>query len=215
VVQAEAMDIEWTGAHYEVVCENGTRFPSQYVVLAVGTPKPNNYEYLNEVSGYIDFPWPSERIIQGIGKNEHVGVLGSSLSAVDAIMTLVDNGHRGSISLFSPDGMLPRVQPEETKALTRKFLTLENIHRIRRKTLQPVGIEKIFELFQREVEEYSGKPIDWKGLRREGKPAGPILSDDISSAEKGGDAILALCYALRYDAAEIWSSFNVPEKERF
>jgi uncharacterized NAD(P)/FAD-binding protein YdhS len=215
VVHAEAIDIQRTGSTYEVICSNGMLIFAHYVVLALGTPKPNNYGYLNDHSGYIDFPWPSKRIIQSVEGNDHVGILGSSLSAVDTIMTLVDNGHKGKISLFSPDGMLPRVQPEETRHYKRRFLTSENIHRIKRKTLNRVGIRKIFQLFRQEVEEYYGKQIDWKGVKRTGKSAKTFLKWDISCAEKGGDAIMMVAYSLRYEAADIWSSLNIAEKERF
>lgn len=215
LLRAEAWDIQKTDGHYEVICTNGRHIASDFVVLAPGTPKPNNYPRLNGLPGYIDFPWPSHRIIEQVGKHEHVGVLGSSLSAVDAVMTLVDNGHRGKISLFAPDGLLPRVQPRETKTVHRNWLTLEAIHRIRRETLQPVGVKQVLALFQKEVEEIERKSFPWKEARREGIPAAVLLNRDITLAESGGDPILVLCEALRYDAGEIWRSWDIPEKKLF
>ncbi len=71
---------------------------------------------------------------------------------MDAIMTLVDNGHKGEIILFSPDGLLPRVQPIEIKKIERKKLRLDVLHSIQRKTLKQPQIKDIFRCFQQEVE---------------------------------------------------------------
>ncbi|MEX2591968.1 MAG: FAD/NAD(P)-binding protein [Anditalea sp.] len=215
VIHAEAIDLHRDGDAYEVICHDGCRIPADFIVLALGTPKPKNYPELCEYPQYIDFPWPSERIIQKINTDDHVGILGSSLSAIDAIMTLVDNGHSGKISLFSPDGILPRVQPEENQSYKRKFLTIRNIHKIKRESFRNPGIKLIFSMFQQEVEDYYGKPIDWKGVNRTGKPSRPLLNWDISCAEKGGDAIMSVIYSLRYDASDMWSLLSIDEKERF
>src|SRR5690554_870718 len=127
VITAEAIDIQRDMETYEVICHNGMRIASDYIVLALGTPKPNNYKELSQYPQYIDFPWPSPRIINKVNAEDHVGILGTSLSAIDAVMTLVDNGHKGKISLFSPDGMLPKVQPQKNKNYQRKFLTVTHI----------------------------------------------------------------------------------------
>lgn len=215
IINAEATDIQRTSASYEVICDNGNRIPSDFVILAVGTPKPNNYKELEDYAQYIDFPWPSRRIIDKVDVDDHVGILGSSLSAIDAIMTLVDNGHKGKISLFSPDGMLPRVQPEENASYKRRFLTRSAIHKVKRESLRKLSVKKLFKLFQQEVEDYYHKPIDWKGINRTGKPAEKYLKWDISCAEKGGDGIMKIIYSLRYEAGDIWRTLTVEEKQLF
>lgn len=215
VLHAEAIDIHREMESYVVICRSGLRVPSDFIVLALGTPKPNNYQKLGKLTQYIDFPWPSEKIIQRIKPEDHVGILGSSLSAIDATMTLVDNGHTGKITFFSPDGMLPRVQPEANKSYQRKFLTTENIHQLKRKTLKNISVKQVFRMFQQEVEDLSGKLIDWKSFDRTGKSGEQFLNYDIDSAEKGGDELTTVVYSLRGDASPIWSLFCVEEKQRF
>ncbi len=215
VVHAEAIDIQRESESYEVVCHDGERIPSDFVVLALGTPKPNNYKELLPFPEYIDFPWPSHRIINKLSPDDHVGILGTSLSAIDAVMTLVDNGHKGKISLFSPDGMLPRVQPEKGTAYQRKVLTISNIHQAKRETLQKVKVKDVFRLFQRELDGYVKNPVNWKEQNRENKPAEKLLNDDISCAEKGGDELLTVVYSLRYDAGTIWRMLDIEQKQFF
>lgn len=216
IVHAEAMDIQRKSGGYEVICADGNRYPSDYVVLALGTPKPKNYQNLSAYSGYIDFPWPSERIIDKVQPKDQVGILGTSLSAIDAVMTLIDNGHQGPISLFSPDGMLPRVQPEKPRDYERQIFTINHIHRIKREALSQVTVKEVFGLFQKEVEAHApSKTIDWTSLKREKKKAEEMLYEDIAIAEKGGDALSDVIQSLRYVAGVVWQMWDTQEKLRF
>src|SRR5690606_19705726 len=131
-----------------------------------------------------------EPIIKGIPRDADVCILGSSLSAIDAIMTLADCGHEGKIRLFSRDGLMPRVQPKDESDYERKFLKLSCIHRIRRTAWRQPTVKELFRLYQKEVENYMGHPIDWKATERKGIPAQQLLEEDIRIAEKGGDAFI-------------------------
>ena len=215
VIHAEAIDIQRISDRYEVICQDGAVLSADFIVLAVGTPKPNNYKELLPYPEYIDFPWPSHRVIHRVDAEDHVGILGTSLSAIDAVMTLVDNGHRGRISLFSPDGMLPKVQPQKNKDYQRQILTIANIHKGKREKWQKVKVKEIFRLFQQEVAAYFKKGVDWKAQNREKKPAEELLEADISKAERGGDDLLTLVYSLRYEAGTIWRMLDIEEKQFF
>lgn len=215
IIHAEAVDIQRLANSYEVICLDGQRVPCDFIILAPGTPKPNNYTELLSYPAYIDFPWPSYKIINSVKPSDHVGILGTSLSAIDAVMTVVDNGHKGDISLFSPDGMLPRVQPEESRSYERSILTLSHIHKIKRATLRKVGVNEVFKLFQQEVEAHAGDQINWKSRNRENKSAELLLDKDISAAERGGDALSDVIYSLRYDAGTIWQMWDPDEKLLF
>jgi uncharacterized NAD(P)/FAD-binding protein YdhS len=200
---------------YRLQGEGGMNFISDFVILALGTPKPNNFKHLIPHPNYIPFPWPSAPILEKMEMAEHLGILGSSLSAIDAIMTLVDNDYPGKISLYSPDGLMPRVQPVQNHEVQRKNLTLEALYRIRRLKKRAPWVKEIFRLYQKDVEEAYGKALNWKSLDREGKDAAKLLNKDIEIAEKGGDVLMNLAYSLRYDSTPIWSMLTVDEKMKF
>jgi uncharacterized NAD(P)/FAD-binding protein YdhS len=183
--------------------------------LVPGTPKPNNFPEFDELNTYFGFPWPSKPIIEGIPKSTEVSVLGSSLSAIDAVMTLTDNGHEGKIKLYSLDGLMPRVQPIDESPYERKFLTLSNIHKIRRTQWRQPTVKELFRLFQQEVEHYAQKKIDWQATERKGIDAADLLEEDIRVAEAGGDAFINVLYDLRYDSAQIWDWLSTEEKQKF
>jgi len=182
------------------------------VLLAPGTPKPNTFKEFKDHLNYIDFPWPTKRLLERTGKKDHVGILGTSLSAIDTVMSLVDNGHTGKITMFSPDGMLPRVQPDENNIFERKYLTLSNIHKLKREHGKPPRAKELFRLFIKDIEEAEGKPVDWKSLNRDAKDPLPLLKYDIRIAEQGGDALLNMAYAMRYDTSTIWSWMSLHEQ---
>lgn len=57
---------------------------------------------------------------------------------------------------------------------------------MKRESLLETTIIQLYKMFQDEVEDFAGKPIDWKSLDRTGKPADKLLIDDIHCAENGG-----------------------------
>lgn len=215
IIHDEATDLIPDDDRWQIKLAKAENRVADQVILVPGTPKPNNFQEFASLDSYFGFPWPSEPIINGIPKEADVCVLGSSLSAIDAIMTLVDSGHEGTIRLFSLDGLMPRVQPNEESEYKRKFLTLSSIHRIRRTAWRQPTIKELFRLFQLEVENYVGHPIDWKATERKGIPAEQLLEEDIRIAQEGGDAFINILYDMRYESSQIWDWLSVSEKQRF
>jgi uncharacterized NAD(P)/FAD-binding protein YdhS len=214
VIEDEVLDIKPTYELYTVIYPSG-QHQADYVILALGTPTPCNYTFLRKYPAYIDFPYPADKIITQVESNDRVGVLGSSLSAIDTIMTLVDNGHQGEILLFSPEGLLPRVQPVECKTIQRGILTTEALHKIQRETFKRPLIKDVFRKFMLEAEALEGEKIDWKSQNRIGKDAASLLKMDLEIAKAGGDALINLAYSLRHDTETIWNWLSESEKIKF
>ncbi|MDT0689238.1 FAD/NAD(P)-binding protein [Salegentibacter sp. F188] len=216
LINDEATNIESKkSGELEINLKSSNKITADYILLAPGTPKPNKYKELKAFKGYIDFPWPSHRIISEIDKDEEVGVLGTSLSAIDTVLTLINNGHCGKITLFSPLGMLPRVQPPQNKEIERKHLTLENIHRLQRSKMRPPRVKELFRLFIKDVEDAEGEKLNWRSKDRSAGNVEEFLKYDIESAKRGGDSILNVTYSLRYDASVIWGGMSLKQKKLF
>lgn len=213
-VNAEATNIHVRPNGYRVEIDGSEPLDCSIVILAPGTPKPRMYEEFEPIDTYVDFPWPSKNLLK-IPTDATVGVLGTSLSAIDAVMTLVDNNHSGKILLVSPDGLLPRVQPRKESDYECKYLTAEAIHAIRRNALRSPTAVELFRLFQKEVHHYYGHTLSWKELERNGRDARSLLEADIASAESGGDGLINVLYATREISAAVWNWLSVEEQQRF
>jgi len=211
----EANDIDYEENRFSVYLKEGDPINCDYVILALGNPEATNFKEYEKYSQFLNTPWPSKKVLELVQPEDHVGILGSSLSAIDTIMTLVDNGHKGTISCFSLEGLLPRVQPINNNDIEREILTLKRVHQIKREEFRAPKVKEIFRLFIQEVEKLSGKKLDWKKMGRMGGDPYEYLKQDIAAADNGGDPLLNVAYSLRYDAATLWSWLSRDQKNFF
>jgi uncharacterized NAD(P)/FAD-binding protein YdhS len=89
----------------------GPPIMADLVVLATGNDRPSPIadKYDADVGRtIIDNPWAE----LDVGPDEDVLLLGSGLTAVDAVISLLDKGHRAKISLLSRHGLLPAAHVE-------------------------------------------------------------------------------------------------------
>ncbi|GAB3977475.1 FAD/NAD(P)-binding domain-containing protein [Spirosoma terrae] len=210
-----AVDATITEEGATVVLESGRTIEADVLVLATGTPKSNNFNELEDSPHYLDSPWPAGRILNTItDKDASVCVLGASLTAIDAIITLINNGHQGPIKLYSKDGLLPRVQSPEEVPFDRQVLTIGNVRRIMREQKRALRASDLFRLFREEVERIRG-PLDWKQFRRVGKSQLDLLTDDIEQALQGDSIFQNILYSTRYSSFAIWQLLPQDERIRF
>jgi uncharacterized NAD(P)/FAD-binding protein YdhS len=215
LIRASAVSIEPSENQYRVQLSNGQEAVCNHLVLALGTPISNMYGELLKYDNYFDSPWPSSKILENVPREEPVAILGSSLSAIDALMTLADNEHIGPITFYSLDGLLPRVQVEKPEHYECQHLTISNLHKIQREKLRSPLVSEVFRLFIKEAEHFAGKSIDWKKADRADMSPHERLKQDIEISNKGGDALINIPYALRYDSSVMWKLFDESAKKKF
>jgi len=100
VVQGECVSIRETQSGAEVALADGTQHPADFVVLATG------HEALMAPAACYADPWvaPSDA---GIPKDGGILILGSGLTMIDYVLSLLSAGHRGPIVAMSRRGLLP------------------------------------------------------------------------------------------------------------
>ncbi|WP_312489788.1 FAD/NAD(P)-binding protein [Sphingomonas sp.] len=219
VHRSEAIAIEGNRDAAAIRLRDGTIIDSDYTLLAIGTPRPARFGELEGCLGYFDFPWPARRLREGIGVDQDVIVLGSSLSAIDSFATLMDQGHRGLIHFVSKDGMLPRVEipaPEET--YPRVHFTLSRMRRLIRERGPRFSIVDLFRLFRREAEEAAaaqGERIDWHAENRMDRPALDALPIDIARADARTEIFQRILTSARFEASAMWDLLGPRDRDRF
>lgn len=93
-----------------VETELGGRGEVDYLVLCVGSGKPADVYSLSGEPGFIAEPYPVSRTMGGIDLTADVSVIGSGLTAIDVVLALAAQHHRGRIRLVSRHGVLPSVR---------------------------------------------------------------------------------------------------------
>lgn len=119
-------------------------FRAKRIVLCNGNLPTVSYAELQGCKAYFNSPYPVADLVRRVGRDASVGIIGSSLSAIDAIVALKESGHAGPMLAVSRSGRLPAVRgtvaspapivpptAQEIAALVRcneRGLTLEDLY---------------------------------------------------------------------------------------
>lgn len=87
----------------KLITGNGRVYHADLVVLASGNLPPDA-----TVGAYIGNPWAPEAI-SGLPPDAPVLLIGTGLTMVDTVQSLIDAGHRGPIRAISRRALLPRI----------------------------------------------------------------------------------------------------------
>jgi len=101
LVQADAHS-QQSGQGYSV---NGK--PYDLVVQATGNCAPLRPSGAQTISGYHDNPWSPD--YAALSAHRHIAILGSGLTAIDAVLALDAHGYTGTIVMLSRHARLPGV----------------------------------------------------------------------------------------------------------
>ncbi|SCF01415.1 Uncharacterized NAD(P)/FAD-binding protein YdhS [Micromonospora mirobrigensis] len=109
-----------------LVTGDATRVTVDYAVVAVGAGQPPDAYPISGAPGYVANPYPARSSLAGIDPDAAVSILGSGLTAVDMVLALTSQGHRGPIHLTSRSGVLPSVRQRPVQ-LTLRHCTPEHL----------------------------------------------------------------------------------------
>lgn len=116
VVSAVALDVG-----FELNTAQGKRFRVDYAALCVGVGRPADSYGLAGSPGFVAEPYPVFQTMDGIDADDEVGIIGSGLTGVDAVLALAASGHRGPIRLLSRRGVLPGVRQRPVQYTLQHF----------------------------------------------------------------------------------------------
>ena len=110
-IPARVVDIRPTQQGWRAICDNGAAYCSARLLLATGNPEPqwpvaNQFE---DGATLIRTPWRGDWLEQ-IDPTAAICLVGSGLTAMDALSGLAERDHQGPVSLLSPHGILPPEQ---------------------------------------------------------------------------------------------------------
>ena len=168
VMSLERRDDLWLVHHEDGPVE------ADIVVLATGNdlPAPIGTQYDARVRArIIDNPWDDWEV----GRDDTILILGTGLTAVDAVISLRDRGHRGRVHLVSRRGLLPAAHVEVTRTVSLPPPYPKTAAGLLRAFRNRVGRNHL---------EEGPDPADWQALMDGLRPEWPAIWQSLPPAEK-------------------------------
>ncbi|QJI20620.1 MULTISPECIES: FAD/NAD(P)-binding protein [unclassified Pseudomonas] len=164
-----------------VLTKGNLSFPSDHVVLSCGNARSLEYRHMASAEGFFSSPYPIKRTCRLIQKQASVAIVGSRLSAIDAVIGLTANGHEGSITLHSRTGALPSVRGTQGR-YKPTILTPETV----KSCISRAGVVRLEDVLRWTTQELAleGKPVamaDWPTMCSQ-RPAVEFLEAEIDAA---------------------------------
>lgn len=126
IARAEVVDVVPQDAGFIVIDADGLERVARNVVLALGNFPPDDSflpAAMRTYCGFVADPWRGSGSSFGSARGDTL-VIGSGLTAMDAIALLEERGFEGRVHIVSRHGLLPSVENPLAGALDPKTLTL-------------------------------------------------------------------------------------------
>ena len=111
IVQGNARSLDLADG-VQIKLHDGRRIEADAAVLAMGNlppPAPDHLDPAALATCYVSDPWaPSSG--SGLDSDDHVLILGTGLTMIDAVLLLQAQGFHGRITAISRRGLIPRMQ---------------------------------------------------------------------------------------------------------
>ncbi|ETF01594.1 hydroxyacylglutathione hydrolase [Advenella kashmirensis W13003] len=226
VRQANALGVEVEVVHESIIAiekqpnknillrdGSGHRYEADRIVLCNGNLSSDKFDALLPHTGFFNSPYPVNGLLETIPRDAAIGILGSNLSAIDAIVALMAGGHTGPIHCFSRQGKLPSVRSTRPTAVGNKMTRGAVLELV----AQQGGHLKINHIFERlrEMIQYHSSTVDFQDVRGQGENAKEQLDCEILaslSQERPWQSVLASTNEV---IDLLWYYLAPPEKREF
>ncbi|QRN95577.1 FAD/NAD(P)-binding protein [Archangium violaceum] len=173
LLSGEVVSIAQEGDSVRVALEGGPVLEARTAVLAVGNALPSDLSVedggLYASPRYIRSPW-LEGSLERVGPQDAVLLVGTGLTMVDTVLSLVERGHQGRIHALSRHGLLPHVH---RPAAARTFVELR----------EPPRIRSLLRTLRQEAR-FAREDDDWRGVVDALRPHTASLWRGLSEPER-------------------------------
>lgn len=185
----------------------GVQIDAGRVALCLGNLPSTTFSHLAGAQRYLNSPYPVAAMARAIGKRDDVCVVGTSLSAIDALVALQAAGHQGAIHCVSRNGRLPSVRSPHNKKVGLPLLpepeadgrvTLDGLVASLRRALLAAG-------GQEDLADILGSTAD----------AALALDDEIARSQLGPRVWQSVAAATNERIEHIWHALDEHERLRF
>ena len=233
--RSEVVDLEEKSGKTHLTAKNlssGSIFSciADRVLLATG-----HWFEKKENNNYFPSPWPARHLREKIPEGEKVAVIGTSLSAIEVVLTLTSNGHfinddskelvyvpppnPRRFALYSRRGLLPKVRGK-MGSYRNAFLTRENLERLLVENQGVLTLETVFQLLNSDLEAAYGHPVNWEEVLNPMPATANLLRQYLEDAKSGdgphGELIWQTVLHQSFDMVrEIYLRLRLEDRKRF
>lgn len=203
LVNNEVLEIEESAQGFQIKAVQGL-YLVDFLVLSPGHMPSQCYQEWIGQDGYIHNPLAPDAF-KAIKPQQTITLIGSRLTAIDAVLKLKRMGHRGKMTMVSRSGLLPTVLGTTIRPYTLKYLTKELL----KKEKGTLSIDEFACLFWQEM-----KAIDCqshlKTIPRSSQDISALdwISNEIREAEEGGRSWQEFLFALYPLTPQFWPLLN-------
>ncbi|MGV1832990.1 FAD/NAD(P)-binding protein [Agrobacterium vitis] len=202
-----AINLSKISGRFWIELANGTFVVADAAILALGQPEGTRFPKLQTTAKFVDSPWPVQRLVSCIPKDQPTTILGTGLTAVDTVLTLVAYGHQGPIRMISRNGLLPEASGVSSVRRPNKILSKDHIETILRGA-DRLRLSELFKLFKLELRARGGRiPIELCPVSR--------FRTSIYAAAQNANILQDVLANTRFIGSWLWSLLSITDKLRF
>ncbi|SHM93694.1 FAD/NAD(P)-binding protein [Streptomyces yunnanensis] len=153
VHHTEVLDCHAWGDRLTLECADGIQLPAiDRMVLCLGDLPGPTFRELTGHPRYYSDPW---NLNDDIPQAAAVGILGTGLTAIDALAHLHHTGHHGPIHCFSRTRPFPTVQPPALTPYRLRHLTPDRLKQLTEGGTRQLSLPQVANLFLHELQDAS------------------------------------------------------------
>lgn len=199
----------------QVEPEHGAPCLARYAVLCNGNLPSQAFPALQDAPGYFNSPYPVADLAHGIAPDATVCIVGTSLSAVDAVAALQQSGHRGQILCVSRNGRLPSVRsPHNLPPAALRQLSRDGAFQLAARHGGTLSVDVIAQALKDEVLAMGGS-LDTDEVLGLSTSAINALDDEIRRSSQAARPWQAVAAATNAAVDLIWHLMPDTERGRF
>ena len=215
-VDAEVIDVAavGNGSGYIARTNCSLTLHADHVFLCCGTLPARQVTFAGEAGRILPNPYPVAELPHKIAPDAKVGIVGARLSCIDAVIGLVEGGHRGPIVIHSRSGYFPCVRGTQGR-IVPEYLRQDRIEALVR-AKGKLRLGDIVGLVRQEIARAGGGELPPDLVR---PPAPPLdlaayLEREIELAH-GPRPWQAVLYSTNAIIDQLWAALKESEKALF
>lgn len=198
-----------------LIAGNARCFVVDEAVLCIGNLPASELREFIGMPAYFHSPYPCREVVNEVRDAASVGIVGTSLSAVDVIASLHDFGYQGQVTAFSRRGYLPSVRSPRDSDFNLRWFTRENIDAIAVSQQGKLRLRDLVSLLCKDIDERAGCRLSLQDILGTGTHPIEHFESEIRLARQGERHWQSVLYRANDIVDYAWSRLAPADRKMF